>query len=266
MKTKGHFLFLGTGASMGIPVIGCHCAVCQSESPCNHRTRPSGIITVDKKKLLIDCGPDFRFQALQHHIDHIDGLLLTHAHHDHIAGIDELRVYYMRSKVPLPCLLSEETAYDIQRRYDYIFKDNSVTEKLMPRIQLEILKGTHGKVDFLGIPVEYLSYEQAGMRVTGFRFGDFAYVSDIHKYPPTIFSHLEGVETLVLSALRHTTSHFHLSVDEAVAFANRTGARHTWLTHIAHELDHEKTNTYLPPNVRMAYDGLELSFHIDLIE
>lgn len=258
--TKGHFLFLGTGASLGIPVIGCNCAVCTSDSPCNHRTRPSGLITIADKKLLIDCGPDFRFQALAHHIHHIDGLILTHAHQDHIAGIDELRVYYMRSKTALPCLLSEETAEDIRTRYHYIFKDRSITEKKMPRMTFQILEGEIGETLFQGIPIGYVSYEQAGMRVTGFRFGDLAYISDIRHYPESIFSHLEGVKTLVLSALRHTPSAFHFSIDEAVAFATRVGAEQTWLTHIAHELDHEKTNSCLPSHVRMAYDGLELSF------
>jgi phosphoribosyl 1,2-cyclic phosphate phosphodiesterase len=102
-RSQGHFLFLGTGASMGIPVIGCHCSVCQSDSPCNKRMRPSGLITIDNKKFLIDCGPDFRMQALEHHIDRLDGLILTHAHHDHTAGIDELRALYLRQKIPLPC-------------------------------------------------------------------------------------------------------------------------------------------------------------------
>lgn len=264
MMTNGQFLFLGTGGSMGIPVIGCLCPVCKSESPCNHRLRTSGLVTINGKKLLIDCGPDFRIQALEHHIDHIDALLLTHSHHDHVAGIDELRVYFMRSKKSLPCLLSEETVIDIKTRYRYMFEDVIHTEKLIPRIDFQVLEGTHGTTQFQGFPIGYMSYEQAGMRITGFRFGNFAYVTDIRHYPETIFSHLEGVETLVLSALRLTSSAFHLSVDEAVAFAARVGARQTWLTHIAHELDHEQTNSYLPSNVRMAYDGLELNFQIDI--
>lgn len=263
MSMKATFQFLGSGGSMGIPVIGCHCKVCKSESPCNHRMRPSGLVTIGKKKFLIDAGPDFRTQALTHHIDHLDGVLITHAHHDHIAGIDELRVYYMHSKKPLPFLLSEETAIDIKRRYDYIFQDDSITEKLVPRLTLQILSGTHGETIFLDTKIGYLSYEQAGMRVTGFRFGDFAYVSDISQYPQEIFNHLKGVKTLVLSALRHEKSRFHLSVDEAVAFANQVGAQMTWLTHISHDLEHEETNLYLPPHVRMSYDGLELNFNME---
>lgn len=264
MKIPGHFLFLGTGASMGIPVVGCHCPVCTSDSPCNKRMRPSGLITIENKKILIDAGPDFRFQALQHHIDHIDGLLLTHAHHDHTAGLDELRVFYMRSKKPVPCLLSRETAKDIQTRFDYIFGEQSHMHKLTPRISLQILEKDRGMTHFLGIPIGYVSFEQAHMKVNGYRFGNFAYISDIRDYPETIFEDLKGVEILVLSALRFESSHFHLGIDEAIEFGNRVKAEHTWITHIAHELDHEATNAYLPSNVRMAYDGLELTFDIEM--
>ena len=244
---------------MGIPIIGCFCPICTSESPCNRRMRPSGLLTIGGKRLLIDCGPDFRTQALLHHIHALDGLLLTHAHHDHIAGIDELRVFYMRSKKPLPCLLSRPTLIDIQARFPYIFEDPDDKEKIAARLTLHLLEDTHGTVEFLGIPFSYFSYEQVGMCVNGFRFEKFAYVSDIRTYADSIFLHLKGVQTLVLSALRMTPSLAHLSIDEAVAFANRVGAKQTWLTHVAHELDHEKTNNYLPPHVRMAYDGLELS-------
>lgn len=260
MKNTGHFLFLGTGGSMGIPVIGCHCHVCRSESPCNQRMRPSGLVTIGKTKLLIDCGPDFRMQALHYHITSIDGVLLTHAHHDHIAGIDELRVYTMRSGQPIPCLLSEKTASEIQTRYAYIFEEERVPLKLTPRMHLEKLEGHHGDTVFQGIPIGYVSYEQAGMHVNGFRFGNFGYISDIRRYPENIFHYLKGIDILVLSALKFSDNPFHFSIEEAIAFAVRVGAKHTWLTHIAHDLDHEETNARLPSNVRMAYDGLELNF------
>lgn len=257
--TTGHFLFLGTGASMGIPVIGCTCPVCNSDSPCNYRTRPSGLVTIGGKKILIDCGPDFREQALKHHLDHLDGLILTHSHHDHLAGIDELRVYYMRTKTRLPCLLSQETADDLMYRYRYLFEED-IGEKLIARMSLQIMEGERGDTQFLGIPIRYMTYEQVGMHVNGLRFGNFAYISDIRQYPESIFEDLRDVEILVVSALRATPSPAHFSVDEAVAFVNRVGAKQAWLTHIAHELDHEATNNILPPHVRMAYDGLELSF------
>lgn len=258
-KPQGHFRFLGTSGSMGIPVIGCHCAVCQSESPCNQRTRTSGLISIGNKKLLIDCGPDFRMQALRYHIESLDGLLLTHTHHDHIAGVDELRVYYMVHKVPMPCLLSEESSIDLKTRYNYIF-DEPMKNKMTTRMSFQVLKGHRGITDFLGVKIQYVTYEQGGMLVNGYRLGNFAYISDIKNYPETLFDDLKGVEILVVSALRETSSPMHFRIDEAVQFSKRVGASQTWLTHIAHELDHETTNARLPPNIRMAYDGLELSF------
>lgn len=244
---------------MGIPVIGCHCSVCHSGSPYNQRMRPSGLLTFRNKKYLIDCGPDFRMQALKYHIEHLDGLLLTHAHHDHTAGIDELRAYHLYSKKALPCLLSQETADDLLKRYYYIFVKKN-PEALTPQLTLQILETEKGEVLFQELSVQYVSYKQGGMKVNGFRFGNFAYISDIRDYSENLFESLLGVEILVLSALRLDPSPFHFGLDEAIQFARRVGAEHTWLTHIAHDLDHETSNAYLPPNVRMAYDGLKLTF------
>jgi phosphoribosyl 1,2-cyclic phosphate phosphodiesterase len=265
MTKLGHFHFLGTGGSMGIPLIGCRCAVCQSQSPFNHRLRPSGLVVVGNKHILVDCGPDFREQALRHNLDQIEGLILTHPHYDHTAGVDELRVYYMRSKQPLPCLLSRETALDLQKRFYYMFEEKSFDSKLTTKFALQFLEGERGITVFQGLRIRYMTYEQVGMLVNGFRFGDLAYVSDIRKYPETIFEDLDGINVLILSALRFTPSHMHFHVDEAIDFAMRTGAKKTWLTHIAHELDHDKTNEYLPQSVRMAYDGLKIEFQADII-
>jgi phosphoribosyl 1,2-cyclic phosphate phosphodiesterase len=263
MTLTGKFLFLGSGGSMGIPVIGCQCRVCRSDSPCNKRLRPSGLITIEDKKLLIDCGPDFRLQALHYHIDTLDGVLFTHAHHDHTAGIDELRVYYMNSKKLLPCLLSKQTAQELKIRYNYIFEESNDPQILKTKIDLKLLEGgAHGNTTLCGIPIEYVTFEQAGMLVNGFRLGDFAYLSDISHFSEEIFTHLQGLNNLVISALRFTPSPFHLSVDQAIAFSKRCGAGQTWFTHISHDLDHEETNGLLPLNVHMAYDGLELNFKI----
>lgn len=262
-EKQGKFLFLGTGGSMGIPVIGCHCPVCRSKSSFNKRLRPSGLTSIGHKKLLIDCGPDFRAQALRHNIDDIDLLLLTHAHHDHIGGIDELRAFYLRSKKTIPCILSKHTKRDLVSRYPYIFEASNGDSKLISKIALNLLPDEpFGRIDFQNIPIEYVTFEQTGMLVNGFRFGNFAYLSDIRLYSEEIFKHLVGVETLVLSALRHDPSPCHFSIKEAIAFSERVGASHTWLTHIAHDLDHDITNARLPLNVRMAYDGLELDFNI----
>lgn len=253
---QGTFQFLGTGASAGIPVIGCKCSVCTSDSPRNKRFRPSGLVQIGGKSLLIDIGPDFHSQAVQFGIDHLDGILLTHTHYDHIAGIDEVRIFNIRQKMDMPCLLSQESLIEIQKRYDYFF----TTEGASAKFEFFPLKENFGKTDFLGIPVYYASFYQSKMKVTGFRIGDWAYISDIQQYDEAIFSTLKGVRTLVLSALRPDPSPYHLSFEEAVAFSKRVGAEKTWITHLGHFLDHEAYNALLPPQVRVAYDGLKVEF------
>lgn len=264
MKAEAQLLFLGTGGSMGIPVIGCHCDVCLSDSPYNRRLRTSALLMVKGQHILIDAGPDFRIQALKHEINRLDGVLFTHTHYDHTAGIDELRVYYMHHQSMIPCLLSEITAHELTRRFHYLFTNQTSVNQLTTKIVLHTLEGEKGSVIFLGMKVGYVTFEQAGMLVNGFRFGNLGYISDIKNYPETIFDDLDGVETLVLSALRFQPSPLHFTIDEAVVFAQRLGIKKTWLTHIAHEVDHEATNVDLPSNIQLAYDGLSIPFTAEL--
>jgi phosphoribosyl 1,2-cyclic phosphate phosphodiesterase len=253
-----HFLFLGTGASAGVPIIGCPCAVCHSANPRNQRLRPSGVLTVGSTKLLIDVGPDFRQQALRYGIQHLDGLLLTHTHYDHIAGIDELRVLNFRQKKPFPCLLSKESHADLSTRYYYLFKPSKEGESYTAQLAWHILPASQGEIEFLGVQIWYMSYSQGGMKVNGFRVGSVAYVSDIRNYDESIFAALHGVDTLVLSALRAEPSHVHFSLQEAASFAHRVGAKRTFLTHLSHAIESDAAESLLPPDVRLAYDGLEL--------
>lgn len=246
-------LFIGSGSSLGVPVIGCHCAVCTSKDPKNNRTRSSLIIEWEGKRFLIDSGPDLRLQALRSGISQLDGVLLTHAHHDHTAGLDDLRLLPIKNKQDLPCLMSKETAEDIESRFHYLLKS-----KEAHKIRLEILPADRGEVSFAGVSIRYFTYMQQEMKVQGFRFGSFAYLTDIKTFTDQIFEELKGVETLVLSALRFTPSPMHLTVDDAIDFVSKVSPSRAYLTHIAHELDHEKTNAYLPPNMKLAFDGLKL--------
>lgn len=264
MKVAGKFLFLGTGGSMGVPIVGCDCAVCCSDSLYNKRLRPSALLKIDNKQILVDCGPDFRAQMLREHIKHLDGLIFTHAHYDHTGAFDEIRIFNARSKQALPCLLSEATAQDLKMRFPYIFDASAPMSKLTTRVSLQYLESNRGFVHFLDIPIRYMTYEQGGMLVNGFRFGNMAYISDIRHYPETIFEDLEGIETLVISSLRHQPSALHFNVEEAVAFAAKVGVNQAWFTHIAHELEHDLTNSKLPPNYQLAYDGLEIDFEVSL--
>ncbi|MBS4168380.1 MBL fold metallo-hydrolase [Parachlamydia sp. AcF125] len=259
MKTTAQFLFLGTGGSMGIPVIGCRCEVCSSPSLYNKRMRPSGLIKVNDKKVLIDAGPDHRNQALIHHIDRLDGVIFTHAHYDHSGGIDDLRVYYMHTQQALECLMSKATYEELKYRYAYIFQQQE-SYKLITQMRISFLESERGETNFSSLRLRYFTYEQGGMAVNGFKCGNLSFVSDIRHYPESIFEDLAGTEILIISALRFNPSPLHLTVDEALAFSEKVKAKQVWFTHIAHELDHDQTNAYLPSHVRLAYDGLSLNF------
>lgn len=259
---KASFLFLGTGGSAGVPVITCQCRVCRSTSQFNKRYRPSGLLTIGKKKFLIDVGPDFRDQALHYNIDHLDGVLMTHTHYDHIGGIDELRVFYFKHKVRLPALASIDTYNELRHRFHYLFMTKQADGSLQSQLDFQILEEDFGKTKFQGVPVQYVSYFQANMKVTGYRFKTFAYISDIREYDKRVVKDLQGVETLVLSALRYDPTEVHFSIEEAVAFSEEVGARRTFFTHIAHDLEHDETNQKLPENVRLAHDGLEVPLEL----
>lgn len=257
---QGQFLFLGTGGSMGVPEIGCHCKVCNSNSSYNKRLRSSGLLKVGGKKLLIDAGPDFREQALKFHIDRLDGVLITHPHFDHVGGLDDLRIYYFLQKSAIPCLLSQDSLDDIKLRFHYMFRPIQPGRSISAQIDFQVLEKDFGNVVFQEIPFQYMSYFQTNMKVTGFRIGSFAYVSDIREYTQELLDYLKGVKILILSALRHVPTMMHFSVEEAVDFSKKVGAEMTYLTHIAHDLDYETTNAMLPSDVRLSYDGQIINF------
>lgn len=252
------FLFLGTGGSAGVPMIGCSCAVCTSKLSYNKRWRSSGLLKIGDKQFLIDVGPDFRTQALHFNVQHLTAVLLTHAHSDHIAGIDDLRAYYFKDKKKLPCILSRETFDEVKMRYHYLLHPLTAGKSIPAQIDFQMLPGDNGDIEIEGVHFHFFSYSQQSMKVTGFRWKNFAYVSDIREYSEDVFGSLEGVNTLVLSALAPVPTAMHFGLEEAVAFSRRINAKTTYLTHLAHGLEYEATNLLLPPDVRMGYDGLEI--------
>ena len=259
---KATFTFLGTGSSTGVPLIGCDCAVCRSIDPRNQRLRPSGLVRIGDKAILIDVGPDFRQQALKYKITDLNGLMLTHTHYDHIAGIDELRVLNFRHKKPFPILLSKESYLDLQERYAYFFREHKEGASHATSLDCQVLPHESGAIEFLGEHVRYVSFMQASMKVNGFRIGSFAYVSDIQRYSEDVLHFLKGVEWLVLSALSEAPSPVHFSLSEATEFAQKVGAKRTWLTHLSHAVEHETASKKLPSNVQLGFDGLEFSFEV----
>ncbi len=258
MKKK--LLFLGTGSSAGVPVIGCDCSVCTSDSPFNKRFRPSVLLQYGQENILVDPGPDFRDQALKYKIKHITGTIITHVHYDHIGGLDDLRIFYFIEKKPIHCMLSKASYDEVKLRYFYQFIEHKNHNSKTVKFEYMILPNERGDTDFHGINFKYMTYYQGDMPVLGLRMGNLAYITDIRQYPESIFEDLDGIETLVVSGLRHSSSPVHFSLDEALAFTEKTRAKKVYFNHIDHELDHEITNKSLPDWAKLSYDGQEIEF------
>ncbi|MBI3212052.1 MAG: MBL fold metallo-hydrolase, partial [Simkania negevensis] len=237
---KAKILFLGTGSSTGVPMIGCDCSVCSSSSPFNKRLRPSALLKVENKTFLIDASPDLRLQALTYKINSLDGVLFTHTHYDHIAGLDELRIFHFKQKKPIPCLLSEESLRELKIRYHYFLPVYQRDEAHANKLDFFLLPGDQGKVIFQRLEISFFSYLQTGMKVNGYRFKDFAYVTDLYDYQEDLFEVLRGIETLVISGLRWNCSTAHLGIPDVLEIAKKVGAKKTYLMHISHEVDHEE--------------------------
>jgi phosphoribosyl 1,2-cyclic phosphate phosphodiesterase len=255
---NGKFIFLGTGSSLGVPIINCSCDVCLSPSPYNQRTRTSAFLEIEGQKILIDPGPDFRAHALKHKITTLDGVIITHTHYDHIGGLDELRAYSFARTEPLPALLLQSSFKELETRYPYLFMKRAAADSSIAEIAFTPMPQDRGIQEFLSLPFTYFNYYQGGMQVMGFRLGNFAYLTDLKNYTPDIFEDLKGVETLVVSGVKLSTSRIHLSIDEAVLFAKKVGAKKSYITHLSHEIDFETISKELPLEVQLAYDGLTL--------
>lgn len=247
---KRLILFLGTGPANGVPVIGCGCDVCKKTK----RLRPSILFRIGSRNFLIDASPDFRYQALKYNIGHIDGLMITHAHYDHIGGIDDLRPLSISNAIDT--LLSKDSFEDIKRRLFYLFEKGG---SFSVNLNFHMLKGDFGKTNFQGMDISYFSYFQQNTKVTGYRFYNIAYVIDIKKYSEDIFTYLKGLDLLILGGGREGDSIFHLNFEDAILFSKKVSAKKTVLTNLDHKIDYEELSKKLPSNITLAYDGMECS-------
>lgn len=253
-------IFLGTGASTAAPVINCKCKTCKSDSKYNKRLRPSVLIQKNRKNILIDAGPDIRIQAIKHKVNKIDVLILTHAHFDHIAGIDDLRIFNRIQKKRVRCYLLKETLKEIKLKYDHFFKKNYKHHTQGAKFDFHVLDEKNNKFRFDDITFEYFSFFQDSKKVLGIRVDNFAYLTDIKRYDDNILKHLEGLDILVLSALRQKYSDVHFNIKEAEEFIKKVKPKKAYLTHLGHEIEHVSTSKKLLKNTFLAYDGLNLKF------
>ena len=245
---------LGCGGSMGVPAVGCSCAVCTSSDERNRRTRTSALVTVGDTTILIDAGPDFRAQALRTNIRRLDALIVTHAHQDHIGGIDDVRPINFAMGQPLPMYGSAATLRRIRHQFDYAFVPGP-SASTRPQLQLEEIPPQPFYVNTVLItPLPIMHGDWA---IHGFRVGNVAYVTDVSHIPAATYALLADVDTLVLGALRRDRPHpLHFTVEQALVEIERIQPRRAFLTHLAHDLDYASTNRELPAHVRLAHDGL----------
>jgi phosphoribosyl 1,2-cyclic phosphate phosphodiesterase len=264
---QGTLTFLGTGTSMGVPTLGCPCAVCNSSDPHDRRLRPSvllrwidpatGSASGAERIVVIDTGPDFREQALREHVTHVDAVLYTHAHADHIMGFDDLRpLSFIAEKRggPIPLYADPAAMAVLERVFAYTLSPDA-TYPARARVELKPLdeRAEICGVEFVRVPLLH-----GKQPICGFRFGKAAYLTDVSSIPEASFALLAGVEVLVVSALRHAPHPSHSTIEQSVEWARRIGSRQTWFTHIAHDLAHEETNRGLPADIQLAYDGLSV--------
>ncbi len=255
---RGQWILLGTGTSVGVPAIGCGCDVCTSGDPRNSRLRSATIVGLPEGNLLIDTPPDLRTQLLREGVGIVHAVAYTHAHADHLFGLDDLRLFpfYLGTPVPLYCEPKVEAV--IRQAYSYAFDDRPTTHTgAVPQLAIHSIDTQPFSV--LGATLVPLRFRHGPrFEVLGFRIGDVAYCTDVSDIPDETWPRLKGLETLILDALRHRPHPTHFCLEQAIEAAQRIGAKRTYFTHLSHDFDYHTTNAALPPGMELAYDGLSL--------
>ncbi len=262
---KATLTFLGTGTSMGVPTLGCGCAVCtdaRRPGSQNRRTRPSVLVAYGGHNVLIDTGPDFHAQATRENLSCVDAVLYTHGHADHVLGMDDLRPLSFGKGGDLPLYADPETADVLERIFEYTFRkiDRYPTSA---RVTLHRLSGAPGTaVELFGAKFLRVPVTHGRNTISGYRFGNTAYLTDLNDIPETSLALLEGLDVLILDALRREPHPSHAHVEKSIQLVEKIKPIRAFFTHISHDLDHGATNAALPKSIGLAHDGQQLTFEI----
>lgn len=250
---------MGSGTSMGVPTIGCDCAVCASTDPHDRRTRPSILVSYNGRNVLIDTTPDFREQAIREHLRQLDAVLYTHGHADHILGLDDVRpLSYHRPDGRIPLYANERTSKVLRSVFKYIF-DSDYKYGGLAQVEMHDLTGP---LELFGATFEPVIVLHGDAEIFGFRFGSAAYLTDFSTVPEVTLARLHDLDILFLDALRHRPHPTHSTVENSLSIVEKVKPKRAFFTHICHDLPHEATNASLPPNVKLSYDGMKLEFEI----
>lgn len=246
--------FLGTGTSQGVPVIACRCRVCRSGDSRDRRLRTSALLEVEGRNILFDIGPDFRQQMLREDVGRLDAILITHAHRDHVGGLDDIRSFNYVQHSKMDVYLNAEARFAIERDYHYIFEPHQYPG--LPEADLHTVEAPFTAAGVEVVPVKAMHKD---LPVLGYRIGAMAYITDANYMAPSEIAKLKGVKVLVINALRREKHFSHYSLPEALAVIEEVAPERAYLTHMSHEMGlHEEVSATLPPHVALAYDGLKV--------
>lgn len=248
-------IFLGTGTSQGIPVIGSDHPVCLSNDPRDKRLRVSVLVKWKEQNILVDCGPDFRMQMLANRVTQIDAIVYTHEHNDHTAGLDDIRPFFFRQG-DIPVYAHKRVLKALKKRFEYIFESEN---KYPGAPNVKVNEISNRSFEFKSLPIIPVNVMHNRVQVFGFRFDDFAYLTDVKTIEPEEIEKLRGVKVLVVNALRQEQHHSHFSLQDALEFIEEVNPKRAYLTHISHTMGfHEEVQAQLPENVFIAYDNLKI--------
>jgi len=243
---------------MGVPTLGCHCAVCESTDPRDKRTRPSVLLAWDGRNVVVDTTPDFRFQAMRAGMDRLDAVIYTHGHADHVMGLDDIRPFNMKQRAEVPIYAAADTLALLRRQFAYIFADAQPGSTL-PLIELHTIDGPFSLFGAQIVPIPAMHGNQP---VLGFRVGKMAYLTDFSSVPASSKALLGGLDDFILDALRYVPHPTHSNVEQSLALVKELKPKRAWFTHICHDLGHAEANALLPEHVRLAYDGLQIEVEL----